>query len=85
MEWYMAFLWMIAAMVLTLEGLSPLSVAIHIIILTGLSLLVIEDMRSRMISDKRSMPLIAIIFAIFVFLAYVPMPTLLPETSYAIL
>ncbi len=45
MEWYMAFLWMIAAMILSLAGFSAIAIALHIIVLTGLSLLVIEDIR----------------------------------------
>ncbi len=45
LEWYMAFLWMITAMILSLAGFGILSIVIHIVLLTWLSFLVIEDMR----------------------------------------
>jgi hypothetical protein len=85
MEWYMALLWMVSAMILSSGGLSILSIAIHILILTGLSLLVIEDMRTRIISDSSSVPLMGVILVIFLFLRFFPLPTLLPEGSSAVL
>lgn len=83
LEWYMAFLWMSTAMILSLVDFSFLSIAIHIIFLTWLSLLVIEDIRSQTISDTRSMPLMVCIFGIFVVLAYYPTVTLLPSPLWA--
>lgn len=77
-EWYMAFLWMIVAMLLSLIGFSIFSIALHIILLTWLSLLVIEDMRLRTISDTRSIPLMVCIVCVFILLAYCPTVTLLP-------
>ena len=76
MEWYMAFLWMIAAMVLSIAGFSPLPIALHLLLLTGLSLLAIEDIRSGIIPDTWSMPLMLVIFCIVFF---VPLPTMLPD------
>lgn len=81
----MAFLWMISAMVLSYAGLSYVSIALHIVVLTGLSLLVIEDMRSRIISDTRSMPLMGILFCIYIFLIFVPVPILLPSPLMALI
>lgn len=72
----MAFLWMIAAMVLSTAGFSPISIAFHLLILTGLSLLAIVDMRSGIIPDNLSMPLMLSIFCVVFF---VPLPTMLPD------
>lgn len=85
LEWYMAFLWMIAIMVLSLAGFGILSIVIHIVLLTWLSFLVIEDMRSRTISDTRSMPLMICIVCIFIVLAYFPVGTLLPSPLLTLL
>jgi len=85
LEWYMAFLWMVSAMVLSYAGLSYFSIALHIVVLTGLSLLVIEDIQSRMISDTRSMPLMGIVFCLYIFLLFVPIPTLLPSPLMALI
>jgi Flp pilus assembly protein protease CpaA len=85
MEWYMAFLWMVSAMILSWAGFNYFAIALHIVVLTGLSLLVIEDIRSRTIPDNRSMPLIALLCSIYIFLYFVPIPTLLPEASNAFL
>jgi hypothetical protein len=79
----MAFLWMVSAMVLSYAGLSYFSIALHIVILTGLSWLVIEDMRTRMVSDTRSIPLMGVLFCIYIFLLFVPVPTLLPSPLVA--
>lgn len=57
-------------MVLSVSGLTPLAILIHIIILTGVSLLVIEDVRFQTISDSKTIPLIGMLFAIFVWSEY---------------
>lgn len=69
-EWYMAFLWMIAAMLLSYAGFTPLSTIYHILILTGVSLVVIEDIRLQTISDTKTIPLIGIIVSIFIWSHY---------------
>lgn len=84
LEWYMAFLWMSTAMVLSLIDLSLFSITIHIILLTWFSLLVIEDMRSQTIPDTQSMPLMVCMVGIFVVLAYYPTTTLLPSPMAAL-
>jgi leader peptidase (prepilin peptidase) / N-methyltransferase len=78
-EWYMAFLWMSVTMVLSFTEASIFSIIIHIVLLTWLSFLVIEDIRWKTISDTRSVPLMVCIIGIFVVLAYFPTFTLLPS------
>jgi len=70
MEWYMAFLWMIVAMVLSLYHFSLISILFHIVILTGISLLVIEDIRFQTISDAKTLPLLGLLVVIFVWSHY---------------
>jgi prepilin signal peptidase PulO-like enzyme (type II secretory pathway) len=79
-EWYMAFLWMLSAMVFSLGGLSMAALIIHSVILTWLSLLVIEDLRWGTISDTRSIPLIIGIACLSLLTVSVPdLHTLLPS------
>lgn len=85
-EWYMAFLWMIAAMLLSYAGFTPLSIVYHILILTGVALVVIEDIRLQTISDTKTIPLIGIMVSIFIWGHYSDDRVLFPpETSLIIL
>jgi hypothetical protein len=81
----MAFLWMLAAMVLSYAGLAPLSLVYHILILTGVSLLVIEDIRFQTISDTKTIPLIAILVAIFIWSEFSRTKVLFPYESSSII
>lgn len=65
MEWYMAFLWMVTAMVLSSFDFSFVSILMHCLILTSISLLMIEDMRFQTISDSKTLPLLALLAGIF--------------------
>lgn len=84
-EWYMGFLWLFVAMFFSLEGFGLIAIALHILILTWLSNLVIEDMRTQMISDAQSIPLMGVLLIIFTGLHFFPIPTLLPSGSMAVL
>lgn len=80
----MAFLWMVSVMILDFAGLSPLAIAMHVVILTGLSLIVIGDIRSRIIPDTLSMPFIVMLVIIQGILFYYPTKTFLPFPEIAV-
>ncbi len=84
-EWYMAFLWLILSMIFSLAGFSWVATVIHLIIISGLFLLVMSDTRTRIIPDTVSIPLIAVILICSGILIYFPQKMLLPSFKISIM
>ncbi len=78
-------MWMIVTMLLYAAGFDWISIGVHLMIVSGLLLLAISDMRTRVIPDTVSIPLIGVVIVAFVFFAYFPQKMLLPFPEIGVL